>query len=100
MQELFGQSSFDNERLIIDQSIKEARGHQIPWKSGPPPRSDVFAFRTPELFTPEEALAIDKDIDEGLKNGLKSVRKILPCAWHVVQFDSRTNSGSLTTQDQ
>lgn len=69
MQELFGQSSFDNERLIIDQSIKEARGHQIPWKSGPPPRSDVFAFRTPELFTPEETLAIDKDIDEGLQNG-------------------------------
>ena len=28
-----------------------------------------FAFRTPDMFTPEEAAAIDSDIAEGLRNG-------------------------------
>ena len=66
---LLGGSQFPREQDIIDAALSEARGHTIPWERGPPPPAQTFAFRTPDLFSPEEAAAIDCDIAEGLKNG-------------------------------
>ena len=66
---LLGSSQFPWEQEIIDAALSEARGHTIPWETEPPPPAQMFAFRTPDLFSPEEAAAIDNDIAEGLKNG-------------------------------
>lgn len=66
---LLGSSQFSWEQEIIDAALGEARGHTIPWASGPPRPAQKFAFRTPDMFTPEEAAAIDSDIAEGLRNG-------------------------------
>lgn len=69
MVEMMGASPFPAEQLIIDNSLAEAQGHSIPWKFGAPPQSSKFAFRTPEMFSPEETAAIDRDVAEGLANG-------------------------------
>lgn len=69
LRDLLGESPFENEKKIIVEALTEATAHSPPWLNGPPPASNSFSFRTPDLFPPEEASAIDKDIEEGLSNG-------------------------------
>ena len=49
--------------------MREGRGNAIPWADGPPQTAGYFSFRTTDLFTAEEAEAMDRDIAEGLQNG-------------------------------
>lgn len=67
--QMLGSSFCPLEREIISKAANEALGHTIPWEVGPPPPAAEFSFRTPEMFLPEEAAAIDKDIEEGVANG-------------------------------
>lgn len=67
--EILGNPPFVEEAQICLEAVAEALAHNPPWLNGPPPPSDVFNFRTPELFTAEEAEAIDKDVMEGIENG-------------------------------
>ena len=66
---LLEQAPLAEEKAIISEALGEAKGHTIPWARGPPQPSLFLSHRTPELFSPEEAAAIDQDVAEGMANG-------------------------------
>ena len=66
---LLEQAPLAEEKAIISEALGEAKGHTIPWARGPPQPSLFLSHRTPDLFSPEEAAAIDQDVAEGMANG-------------------------------